>query len=211
MTTMLLNRLHFPVGVLGPGRRAGIWFQGCSIGCRGCMSLDTWTTRGVKPIAVSDVLAWVEGLPGGGPDGVTISGGEPTEQPDALRELLDGLSEWQAESERDVLVFTGRSPEWAREGGRSLLAGADAVVAGPYVADQAGSTPLRGSDNQELLLLTERGRRAYADLGQFRRSAVQLGTDDNGVWLIGIPMPEGLDAFDDVHEETGRPRRTTWR
>ena len=37
-----LNRVHFPVTALGPGRRVGIWLQGCSIRCPGCMSLDTW-------------------------------------------------------------------------------------------------------------------------------------------------------------------------
>ena len=37
-----INKAHFPVTVLGPGRRIGIWLQGCSIHCKGCVSQDTW-------------------------------------------------------------------------------------------------------------------------------------------------------------------------
>jgi anaerobic ribonucleoside-triphosphate reductase activating protein len=207
MTTMLLNRLHFPVRVLGRGVRAGIWFQGCSIGCRGCMSLDTWGARGIEPVLVDDVLQWLGGLDAAGIDGVTISGGEASEQPEALRALLDGLIEWRADSDRDVLVFSGRSAEWVREN-VDLFRGADVVVAGPYVAEQAGTSALRGSENQELVVLSERGRRAYADLSQFPRSAVQLTADESGVWIVGIPLPDGLNALE---EGLGEPARRTWR
>ena len=51
-----LNRLHWPVTVLGPGRRVGIWMQGCSIGCRGCVSRDTWPAHG-EPGATGDVIS----------------------------------------------------------------------------------------------------------------------------------------------------------
>ncbi|HEX8094501.1 4Fe-4S cluster-binding domain-containing protein [Jatrophihabitans sp.] len=208
---MALNRLHFPVTVLGPGRRAGIWFQGCSIGCAGCMSLDTWADRGIEKVPVGAVLDWLESLPGGGADGVTISGGEPTEQPEALRALLDGLAAWRAGTGRDVLLFTGREPAWVRGAGAAVVRGADAVVAGPFVAAEAGTTPLRGSDNQELVVLTERGRQAYDDLSGFRREAVQLGADATGLWLIGIPMPGGLAAFDSGRPAPGRKERRSWR
>ena len=35
-------------------------------------------------------------------------------------------------------LFTGRAPEWLEGPGAGALEGADAVVAGPYVAEQAG-------------------------------------------------------------------------
>ena len=37
-----INKAHYPVTVLGPGQRIGIWFQGCRIHCPGCVSQDTW-------------------------------------------------------------------------------------------------------------------------------------------------------------------------
>ena len=42
---LVVNRVHFPVTALGPGRRLGVWVQGCSIGCAGCLAHDTWARR----------------------------------------------------------------------------------------------------------------------------------------------------------------------
>src|SRR6185503_5851184 len=75
LTTMRLSRLHYPLTELGPGRRAGVWFQGCTIRCPGCMSVDTWPRRPERAVPVAEVLGWLAGL--GPVDGVTISGGEP--------------------------------------------------------------------------------------------------------------------------------------
>ena len=102
MTTLNLSRLHYPVTTLGPGRRVGIWFQGCSIRCPGCVSVDTWAA-GQGGTTVSAVLAavspWLVTA-----DGVTISGGEPFDQVDALLALLRGLRSAGAE---DILVYSG--------------------------------------------------------------------------------------------------------
>ena len=56
---MRLSRLHHPVTTLGPGRRAGIWFQGCTIRCPGCMSVDTWPRRPERNVTVTSVLDWL--------------------------------------------------------------------------------------------------------------------------------------------------------
>ena len=39
---MYIARLLYPVRVLGPGRRVGIWFAGCSRRCRGCSNPELW-------------------------------------------------------------------------------------------------------------------------------------------------------------------------
>ena len=85
--SIALSRIHFPVTTLGPGRRIGIWFQGCSIRCPGCISMDTWAPgRGITTIdeVVSAIAQWIPTA-----DGITISGGEPFDQPVALIELLE--------------------------------------------------------------------------------------------------------------------------
>ena len=38
-----INNYKYPVTVLGPGKRIVVWTQGCSIRCKGCMSIHTWT------------------------------------------------------------------------------------------------------------------------------------------------------------------------
>ncbi|MEX0827366.1 MAG: 4Fe-4S cluster-binding domain-containing protein, partial [Haliea sp.] len=85
-TVLQLSRVHFPVTALGPGRRIGIWFQGCSIRCSGCISLDTWDDKkGLTSVEnfMAEVYEWVAKA-----DGVTISGGEPFDQVHALERLL---------------------------------------------------------------------------------------------------------------------------
>src|SRR5688572_8819093 len=73
--TLQLNKAHWPVTVLGPGRRIGLWVQGCTIGCRGCVSQDTWPSDATKSVAIRDLIAWCRRVSAGAPDGVTISGG----------------------------------------------------------------------------------------------------------------------------------------
>ena len=80
-----ISRLHYPVTVLGPGRRIGIWVQGCSIGCPGCLSQDTWSPDAAEPVSVARVIETCRRVSKDELDGVTISGGEPFDQPDGLR------------------------------------------------------------------------------------------------------------------------------
>lgn len=212
MTRVLISRTHYPVTVLGPGARAGIWLQGCTIRCPGCASLDTWNADPKAAVDVADVLAWVAGLPS--VDGVTISGGEPTDQPAALRALVRGLVDWRDRyrPDADVLLFTGRDPEWLDTPDADVLAGVDAVVAGPYRADLAGRTPLRGSENQVLAPLTPLGERRYRDLDTSPRNRMQVHVDDESVWMIGIPLPGDLAGLRSGLAERGvRGRGASWR
>jgi anaerobic ribonucleoside-triphosphate reductase activating protein len=81
MTSIALSRLHFPVTTLGPGRRIGIWLQGCSIRCPGCISADTWAAAQGQTTTEAVVDAIILWLPDA--EGITVSGGEPFDQPEA--------------------------------------------------------------------------------------------------------------------------------
>ena len=65
MTTIAISRIHYPVTTLGPGKRIGIWMQGCSIRCPGCISADTWAPgRGVVRVrsVIERILRSVSGI-----------------------------------------------------------------------------------------------------------------------------------------------------
>lgn len=183
---LTLSRVHFPVTTLGPGRRVGIWFQGCSIRCPGCISADTWVKR-EPDLPVADLLQnireWLSQC-----DGVTISGGEPFEQPDALADLLGAI---RAEWDPNVLVYSGLDFEGLREHPLVLSGLIDALISEPFLQEEAQTKPLRGSDNQRLHFLTERGRRLFAqyDLAssQPEKSLDVMFDADGMVWLAGIP------------------------
>ena len=190
--TVQLSRAHVPVTVLGHGRRVGLWFQGCTIGCAGCVALDTWAPDPSRAIDVDVLAERCRSLgDSSGVDGVTISGGEPFDQPAALAALLRGLRPWADAAGRDLLCYSGRSLAALRSGFGDVLGLLDAIIPGPFVAAQAPGKLWRGSANQELVALTELGRRRYD--GYVDRPAdrlrLQAVADGAMVWYIGVPRP----------------------
>ena len=180
-----ISRIHFPITTLGPGRRLGIWFQGCSIRCPGCISADTWGSgRGL--LELDELLEQVEGwLPEC--DGITISGGEPFDQCDALNELLSGL---RAKVGVDILVYSGHPFERLAEPLRRMDGFIDALISEPYLAHAPQTLLLRGSDNQRLHMLTDLGRERFSDFehpDHCKKTFDVMFDDDGAVWLAGIP------------------------
>lgn len=197
-----LSRMHFPVTTLGPGRRIGIWFQGCSIRCPGCISADTWGP-GHRRLSLEQLLEqitpWLHEA-----EGITISGGEPFDQFDALRSLLEGLRRL---SELDILVYSGYSLEQLNESLLQTKGLIDALISDPYIEALSQTMALRGSDNQRLNLLTPLGR---ARLGHYERpleptdKALDLMFDESGsVWMAGIPRRDDLLRLRDLLHEQG--------
>lgn len=211
---ILLNKAHFPVTVLGPGTRVGLWLQGCTIRCRGCISRDTWPANPETAVDVAEVLAWVRGLPADRVDGVTLSGGEPFDQPEALAELLRGLDEWRRESGRpvDLLAYSGRPLVELRAGFGDLLGLFDAVVPEPFVQGAPTDEALRGSANQSVVPLTALGRERYTGTGLAeQRGRVQVDVDDETIWFIGIPRQGDMRRLEKQAAAAGITwKRTSW-
>lgn len=192
-TTIELNKAHFPVTVLGPGRRIGLWLQGCSIGCAGCISQDTWARDPGRAVAIDDLVRWCRTVSDDAPDGVTISGGEPFEQPAALAALLDALAAWRdgIDGDFDLLAYSGMPLRRLRAQHAPLLARLDAIVPEPYVDALPLGKMLRGSSNQPLVALSLRGRERYGALVDAPADAaarrLQVAVEPDRIWYIGIP------------------------
>jgi anaerobic ribonucleoside-triphosphate reductase activating protein len=202
MTEIAISRIHFPVTKLGPGRRVGIWVQGCSIRCSGCISIDTWA-KGRGRTVVNEVLRaiapWISDA-----EGFTISGGEPFDQADALTHLLTGIRKL---STADVLVFTGHSLESIASRLPSMEGLIDALVADPFDETAPQTLALRGSDNQRLVPLTPLGRKIYAGYDRCadaRERAVDVMFDGSGeVWFAGIPARDDFRRLQRILREAG--------
>jgi anaerobic ribonucleoside-triphosphate reductase activating protein len=201
-TAIAISRLHFPVTKLGPGRRVGIWLQGCSIRCPGCISMDTWApNRGLTSVGevLGAVAPWIPSA-----EGFTVSGGEPFDQASALRVLLEGL---RAASFADILVFTGYAFERIAEDLLMMEGLIDALITDPFDRAAPQTQALRGSDNQRLHLLTEVGRLRFASyerLADGRDRSVDVMFDDDGtVWLAGIPGRDDLRRLQRILEADG--------
>ncbi|WP_243719638.1 4Fe-4S single cluster domain-containing protein [Actinomadura sp. KC06] len=234
--TLLLAKAHYPVTTLGPGTRAGIWTQGCTLHCHGCLSRDTWEADPGKAVPVRTVLGWLESLPGP-VDGVTVSGGEPFQQPAALAALLRGVRAWRDRRDRetialDILVYSGyvysRLSRTAET--REILDMCDAVIAGPYVDrlnpggrhSRGGSLLWRGSANQRVVPLSQLGRERYGalagigktgeDTGPRVQVSVDEGPEGRRVYYIGIPRRGDMDHLTSRLDRAGvRSGDVSWR
>lgn len=185
-----VSRVFYPVTALGPGRRMGIGLQGCSIGCRGCMSRDTWSAADGTLTTIDELAArWVAARAEGA-TGLTISGGEPSEQPAALIALLRAVRTEGA----DILLYTGRELTAFAATVPEALGLVDALITGPYDIRRATTLIWRGSSNQDMHLLTRLGQERF---GRYRdhtpqETPLQIMVDDETIWYVGVPRPGDL-------------------
>lgn len=136
----------------GPGARFVVWFQGCTLGCPGCFNPGTHPTEAGRVIPISELAAQLAAQPD--IEGLSLSGGEPLQQPEAAAALLDaaralGLS---------TLAFSGYTLDEIRDlpGGPDVLARLDVLIDGRYRSTERLASGLRGSANQRIQLLTRR-------------------------------------------------------
>ncbi|MBN9682277.1 MULTISPECIES: 4Fe-4S single cluster domain-containing protein [unclassified Corallococcus] len=203
-----ISRLHHPVHTLGPGSRVGIWFQGCSIQCPGCISADTWAEgRGITTVAaVMDVIEpWLAQA-----DGVTISGGEPFDQPESLRTLLIRL---RTATRGDVLVYSGHPWESLTEHLAACTGLIDALITDPFKIDAPQTLALRGSDNQRLHCLTPLGQERFQPYerpltADDQRLDVHFD-EDGTVWMAGIPRRGDMHRLAQALSAGGHVASTT--
>lgn len=209
-TSLSLSRIHFPVSTLGPGKRIGIWFQGCGLRCSGCISTDTWA-RATENTTVAEVLAICASF-GKAVEGITITGGEPSEQPAALVALLHGLSDVLPE-EADVLLYSGRAFNELTLLLNQLAGLVDALISEPFVEYESQTRPLMGSDNQQLHLLTPLGAerfKAYLRPRDRRDDALDFMADDEGqIWMAGIPRRGDMERLRRMAADEGVSIRTS--
>ena len=215
--TIELNKAHWPVTVLGPGRRIGLWVQGCSIHCKGCVSKDTWPRDKKKAIAVHDLVAWCRRVSSDGLDGVTLSGGEPFEQPRALTALLQGLHAWRRERhlDFDILCYSGMPQRKLEKEHPAILELLDAIIPEPYVDTLPQGPVWRGSKNQPLVPLTPRGRARYASYlaaPAETQKRMQAAVEGGRVWMIGIPGRGDMAAVEALCASRGLTlTEVSWR
>ena len=177
-----ISRLHFPVTTLGPGKRIGIWFQGCSIHCEGCISADTWTfnKNSIDLNEVKKVLDnWIPSC-----DGITISGGEPFDQEPALFELLLFLKSYKL----SILASSGYSFQKLKDK-KEIIDHIDILISEPYDHKQSQTKALLGSDNQKIHLLTSLGKEIFSDyIKKAPEKKFDIQFDQEKVWMAGIPL-----------------------
>lgn len=186
-TTMVRSRAN------GPGVRAVIWVQGCTIGCTGCYNNFTHEHAPKKLSSPKIIAEWINSIDE--IEGITFSGGEPFEQALAISSVIELVN-----SERDaplsVFIFTGFDFETLCQSKdraiQRLLSLTDMLSAGPYIASLGQENLLwRGSSNQELIYLTHRYSRS--DEGKWLNDSPieELVMTNNGIMRTGFRAKKG--------------------
>ncbi len=148
----------------GPGLRLAVFTQGCPHHCPGCHNPATHDPEGGYAADTAAVLASLKENPL--LDGLTLTGGEPFEQPEACLELAlgaksRGLTVW---------AYSGYTYEaLMKKGGvvAALLDACDVLVDGPFVlAQRSLELDFRGSRNQRLVDVPQSRRAGQATLWQ---------------------------------------------
>jgi len=192
---MYVARILFPVQVLGPGNRIGIWLCGCPHRCDGCSNPELWNFQERYHTSVDTVLSMVRSITSQVPiNGFTITGGDPFYQYDELIELMEALAQINA----DILVYTGYTLDQLAEKDLSSIA---VLIDGPYIKERNTNVPLRGSDNQVVHILKEEYRATYEAYLATMHNQIQNFTTTDGVVSVGIHQPDFSYRFDSLIKE----------
>ena len=196
-------------GVLGasaPGVQLGL--QGCTIGCPGCTSVHTHSTAAGRLMPLAELMRLMQHLHQRGQLArLTVTGGEPSEQAPALQSFLSGFC--QSFPATEVVLYSGRTWAALQRHFPGLVELCDVVVAGPFKA-HLPPTPMAGSDNQTVHLLTPRAERLYRDLPQWPLHRVQLSVSraEDGMQrmlMVGIPQRAVATVLEQRHPPVQAP------
>jgi anaerobic ribonucleoside-triphosphate reductase activating protein len=164
--------------VLGKGIRFGLWLQGCDKKCKGCLVPDSWDKKGGVEVGVDEIVKiFIES----GVEGITISGGEPILQSE---ELLEFLLKIKDKRDVDVILYTGFKLEDIIK--NPLLKEIDLLIDGEYIDELNNNTPLIGSDNQGVYVLSDKGMELFEYMREKRGREIEIFDD----FIVGIPFKE---------------------
>ncbi len=145
----MLRILHIVEGtsVDGPGLRTSIYLAGCNHHCPGCHNPASWNPLGGEERTLDElmqVIAYNEAP-------VTLSGGDPLQQPAGTRALIQRI---KRELGYNVWCYTGYTWEEivANPALLDVVRELDVLVDGPFIqAERDISLRFRGSRNQRLI------------------------------------------------------------
>lgn len=185
---LFLSSIHYPIFNLGPGERIGIWLEGCSRNCPGCMSRHLQNRCPQHMRHVIDVFQNIYPVAKSF-TGITISGGEPFEQPEGLTALVELIQRFTA---LDIMVYTGYLLEELESDTRksAALEFIDILIDGPFQIHESNHLIWRGSDNQRMHLLSRRAQEYRSLIGKYDDSERKLHVfteNDGQIIIVGIP------------------------
>lgn len=139
----------------GPGVRVSLFVSGCRNHCKGCFNPETWDFDYGRPFTRETEDEIIEALRPSWIQGLSILGGEPTEEENAAV-LIPFLKRVRAAlPDKDIWLYSGYTYEALRD--KEILTLADVLVDGPFLLEQKDAgLAFRGSRNQRIIDLRKK-------------------------------------------------------
>lgn len=181
---MYVARVLYPVEVLGPGKRVGIWFCGCPRRCNGCSNPELWVFQKKYKTTPETIFEIVKSVSKEQAiDGFTITGGDPFYQVNDLVKLLALLKEISD----DIIVYTGYTRE---EINPDELKNISVLIDGEYIEELNDNSLLKGSSNQIVHILDSTKADKYKTYFNTESNKIQNFFTSDGVVSVGIHRPD---------------------
>ncbi len=195
-----LNRIQYPVYNLGPGVRIGIWVQGCSLGCKGCISQTLWTKRNGKNVNIAYLVNQIAEVQDCF-DGITITGGEPFEQYEALIAFSAFIKK---KTKLNIYVFSGFTLKELIEmyPDRLFMRYLDYLLDGRYMQEKHDNQNARGSTNQNLYRFIDGQPILQDELFSSSKWSLYISKEKQ-VFMTGIPKSTDLENITKELEKVG--------
>lgn len=138
----------------GPGLRTTIFFSGCTIHCKGCFNSELWNFNYGNDFDEETENKVIELLQDEHCTGLSILGGEPTDQGSALINFLRKVKKYNTNvwlwSGRELTEVEDRMPELFDE---KLI---NVIVTGPFIEELKDTTlKFYGSSNQKIIYVKD--------------------------------------------------------
>ena len=196
-SNLRISRFQERTRTLGPGLRAVVWFQGCKFDCPGCIAAEMNSSDDfelMSPCGLADRILQISGI-----EGITLSGGDPFDQP--LQSLAEFLELLRERSELSVMCYTGRmlvqlSCGKDHDVTQRILNACDILVDGLYIDSLNDGSAWRGSANQKIHFLSPRYRHLEPVIQESRERDLEVSIGRNGaIDITGIPPAGFIDRL----------------
>lgn len=184
---ILLNVADVVVGSYtnGPGKRIVIWIQGCTIKCKGCFN-EELQPHMARHLVDPELFAIkiVDLCKDNRCDGVTLSGGEPFQQSEALTKFLRVIRD----SNLTIVCFSGYKSTTLLKSNdthvKSSLENIDVLIAGEFtVTNKCFNRMWWMNPDKDVLFLTS----AYNSADSFTDENTEYIIKDDYVHITGFP------------------------
>ena len=142
-------KINYIDTVNGSGIRVSIFFSGCNFHCKNCFNSELWDFNYGIPFTEETISKIIELLKPDYIKGLSILGGEPFQNYDAVIKLVKRVKEIYPN--KDIWIWTGYKFDDIPEECKDILSLADVIVDGRYEEDKRDlSIAFRGSTNQRI-------------------------------------------------------------